>query len=630
MESGLGEDHVGDGGPAAVSQPGVAESPRSTAEEPLLSVEDLRVEFPAEEGTVHAVDGISYAVRPGHTLGVVGESGAGKTLSALAVMGLIDVPGARVSGRAVFAGEDLLALPEPRLRALRGAELAMVFQDPLSALHPLLRVGAQIAEAIRVHRAVSRRDARAQAVALLEQVGVPEPARRVDAYPHELSGGQRQRALIAMALANKPRLLIADEPTSALDVTVQAQILTLLRRLQGEMGMALVLVTHDLGVVAEMAQDVVVMHAGRIVERGTAAQILRSPQHPYTEALVRATPTLDAPPTREGHTTPTLDGPPAREGHTTPMRDAPPAHEGRAPGHRLPASERPHAAGPPQSVEAPAPLLEVRDLVKRFPLTRGVLFQRRVGAVEAVAGVSFELAAGETLGLVGESGCGKSTTARLLTRLLEPTAGEIRFQGQDLATLRGAGLKAVRRQLQIVFQDPHSSLNPRRTVGAIVAEPFAIHGLYRDRAARRRAVAEMLERVELSPRHGGRYPHELSGGQRQRVGVARALALGPRVLIADEPVSALDVSVQAQILALLRRLQRELGLALLLISHDLAVVRHMADRVAVMRAGRIVELAPAEELYAAPQHPYTRELLAAVPGAGRAGRAVEGSPAPGA
>jgi peptide/nickel transport system ATP-binding protein len=443
----------------------------------------------------------------------------------------------------------------------------MVFQDPLSALHPLLRVGEQIAEAIRAHRAVSRRDARAQTVALLEQVGVPEPARRVDAYPHELSGGQRQRVLIAMALANKPRLLIADEPTSALDVTVQAQILALLRRLQGEMGMALVLVSHDLGVVAEMAQDVVVMHAGRIVERGTAGQILRAPQHPYTEALVRATPTLDGP-----------------------YEPRPGAGKGE-------------------------PLLEVRDLVKRFPLTRGVLFQRRVGAVEAVAGVSFELAAGETLGLVGESGCGKSTTARLLTRLLEPTAGEIRFQGQDLATLRGAGLKAARRQLQIVFQDPHSSLNPRRTIGAIVAEPFAIHGLHRDRAARRRAVEELLERVELSPRHAARYPHELSGGQRQRVGVARALALEPRVLIADEPVSALDVSVQAQILALLRRLQRELGLALLLISHDLAVVRQMADRVAVMRAGRIVELAPAEELYAAPQHPYTRELLAAVPGA---------------
>ncbi len=561
-----------------------------TTDEPLLQVEDLRVELPAEGGAVHAVDGISYAVHPGRTLGIVGESGAGKTLSALAVMGLIDVPGARVSGRAVFAGEDLLALPEPRLRALRGAELAMVFQDPLSALHPLLRVGDQIAEAIRVHRAVSRRDARAQAVALLEQVGVPEPARRVDAYPHELSGGQCQRALIAMALANGPRLLIADEPTSALDVTVQAQLLALLRRLQGETGMALVLVSHDLGVVAEMAQDVVVMHAGRIVERGTAAQILDSPQHPYTEALVRATPTLDAPPAREG----------------------------RAPGHRLPAAAGPRATEPQLAVDqAPAPLLEVRDLVKRFPLTRGVLFQRRVGAVEAVAGVSFELAAGETLGLVGESGCGKSTTARLLTRLLEPTAGEIRFQGQDLATLRGAGLKAARRQLQIVFQDPHSSLNPRRTVGAILAEPFAIHGLHRDRAARRRAVDELLERVELSPRHAARYPHQLSGGQRQRVGVARALALGPRVLIADEPVSALDVSVQAQILALLRRLQRELGLALLLISHDLAVVRHMADRVAVMRAGRIVELAPAEELYAAPQHPYTRELLAAVPGAAR-------------
>jgi peptide/nickel transport system ATP-binding protein len=595
-----------------------------TSIEPLLRVEDLRVELPAEGGWMRPVDGVSFEAYPGRTLGIVGESGAGKTLSALALMGLIGVPGARVSGRAVFAGQDLLTLPEPRLRALRGAELAMVFQDPLSALHPLLRVGDQLTEAIRAHRAVSRRAAREQAIGLLEQVGVPEPALRVDAYHHELSGGMRQRALIAMALANRPRLVIADEPTSALDVTVQAQILELLRRLQRELGMALVLITHDLGVVAEMAQEVAVMQAGRIVEQGPVEQILAGGEasggrtdmdgpararvggrvsHPYTQALLRATPSLDA-------------RPPGGEVATPPLDARPPE---QAPGRRAIPIEVPLER---------VPLLQVRDLVKRFPLTRGVFLERRMGAIEAVAGITFELAAGETLGLVGESGCGKSTTARLLTRLLEPTSGEIRFQGSDLAQLRGAALKAARRQLQIVFQDPHSSLNPRRTVGAIVGEPFAIHGLHRDRAERRRAVDELLEMVELSPRYCTRYPHELSGGQRQRIGVARALALGPRLVIADEPVSALDVSVQAQILELLRRLQRELGLALLLISHDLAVVRHMADRVAVMRAGRLVELAPVETLYDSPQHPYTRELLAAVPGARRRGLPVEGSRTP--
>jgi peptide/nickel transport system ATP-binding protein len=544
---------------------------------PLLRVEDLRVDLPTEDGVVHAVDGISFEVRRGGTLGIVGESGSGKTISALTLMGLTRAQGARVSGRVLFEGVDLVALPEARLRALRGSELAIVFQDPLSSLHPLYRVGAQIVEAIRAHREVSKRAAREQTIALLDLVGIPEPPRRVDAYPHELSGGQRQRAMIAMALANEPRLLIADEPTTALDVTVQAQILALLRRLREELGMALVLVTHDLGVVAEMAEEIAVMQAGRIVEWGTAEQVLAAPQHPYTQELLASAPTLALQREREVAVEPVAE-----------------------------------------------PLLQVRDLVKCFPVTRGVVFQRQVAAVEAVAGISFELRRGETLGLVGESGCGKSTTARLLMRLLEPTAGEIRFAGHDLAHLQGAALKAARHEMQIVFQDPFSSLNPRKTAGSIVGEPFAIHGLHRDRAARRRAVCELLDRVGLQPAHHNRYPHELSGGERQRIGIARALALGPKLLIADEPVSALDVTIQAQILELLGELQRELGLTLLLISHDLAVVRQIADRVAVMRSGRIVELATAETLYSAPQHPYTRELLAAVPGARRDGRTIAG------
>jgi peptide/nickel transport system ATP-binding protein len=565
--------------------------------DPLLTIEDLHVEFPTEGGVMHAVNGVSFALEQGRTLGIVGESGSGKSVCALSTMGLTRAQGARISGRILFEGVDLLTLPERGMRVLRGNELAMIFQDPLSSLHPLYRVGAQIVEGIRAHREVSRRAAREQAIALLDLVGLPEPSRRVDAYPHELSGGMRQRVMIAMALANEPKLLIADEPTTALDVTVQAQILALLRRLREELGMALVLVTHDLGVVAEMADEIAVMQAGLIVERGSAEQVLAAPQHPYTQGLLRSSPTLE----RNDR---------SQRGDNHDKRERGEGGEGE---------------GEEEGAVAPAPpLLQVRDLVKRFPVTRGVVFQRQVAHVEAVAGISFELRRGEALGLVGETGCGKSTTARLIMRLLEPTDGEIRFEGHDIAHLRGPALKATRREMQIVFQDPYSSLNPRKTAGSIVGEPFAIHGLHPDRAERRRAVGELLDRVGLQPEHHNRYPHEFSGGQRQRIGIARALALRPKLLIADEPVSALDVTIQAQILELLRELRRELGLTLLLISHDLAVVRQMADRVAVMRAGKIVELAPNETLYNSPTHPYTRELLASVPGAGRDRRTIAG------
>ncbi len=567
-----------------------------TAAGPLLEVEDLKVEFPTQGGVVSAVNGVSFALEQGRTLGIVGESGSGKSVCALSTMGLTRAQGARISGRILFEGVDLLTLPERGMRALRGNELAMIFQDPLSSLHPLYRVGAQIAEGIRAHRELSRRAAREQTIALLELVGLPEPSRRVDAYPHELSGGMRQRVMIAMALANEPKLLIADEPTTALDVTVQAQILALLARLRAELGMALVLVTHDLGVVAEMADEIAVMQAGLIVERGAAEQVLTAPQHPYTQGLLRSSPTLER--SDESQRSDNHDERERREG-------AKGEEEGGA-------------------VAAAPPLLQVRDLVKRFPITQGVVFQRQVAHVEAVAGISFELRRGEALGLVGETGCGKSTTARLIMRLLEPTGGEIRFEGHDIAHLRGPALKAARREMQIVFQDPYASLNPRKTAGSIVGEPFAIHGLHRDRAERRRVVGELLDKVGLSPEHHNRYPHEFSGGQRQRIGIARALALRPKLLIADEPVSALDVTIQAQILELLRELRRELGLTLLLISHDLAVVRQMADRVAVMRAGKIVELAPNETLYSSPAHPYTRELLASVPGARREGDRISG------
>ena len=574
--------------------------------QPLLQVENLHVEFPIEGGAVHALNGVSFALEQGRTLGIVGESGSGKSVCALSTMGLTRAQGARISGQILFEGVDLLALPERRMRPLRGSELAMIFQDPLSSLHPLYRVGAQVVEGIRAHREVSRRAARERTIELLDLVGIPEPSRRVDAYPHELSGGMRQRVMIAMALANEPKLLIADEPTTALDVTVQAQILALLRRLREELGMALVLVTHDLGVVAEMADEIAVMQAGLIVERGTAEQVLAAPAHPYTQGLLRAAPTLE----RRSQNQRRDECQNARDRDRE--RERGEEGEGKGEGEE------------DGSVVAAPPLLQVRDLVKRFPITRGVVFQRQVADVEAVAGISFELRRGEALGLVGETGCGKSTTARLIMRLLEPTGGEIRFEGHDMAHLRGPALKAARREMQIVFQDPYSSLNPRKTAGSIVGEPFAIHGLHPDKAERRRVVGELLDRVGLQPEHHNRYPHEFSGGQRQRIGIARALALRPKLLIADEPVSALDVTIQAQILDLLRELRRELDLTLLLISHDLAVVRQMADRVAVMRAGKIVELAPNETLYNSPGHPYTRELLASVPGARREGDRISG------
>ncbi|MFB7407985.1 ABC transporter ATP-binding protein [Streptomyces sp. NPDC056202] len=521
---------------------------------PIVEVSDLTVEFARSGDPVRAVDGLSFTLGEGRALALVGESGSGKSTVAGALLGLHRGTGARVGGTVRVGGIDVGTAGPGELRRLRGGVAAMVFQDPLSALDPYYAVGDQIAEVYRVHAGGSRRDARARAVEVLDRVGIPDAARRSRSRPHEFSGGMRQRALLAMALACEPRIIVADEPTTALDVTVQAQILDLLHELRRETGTALLLVTHDVGVAAESVDEVLVMRDGREVERGPVGEVLDAPAEPYTQRLLAAVPRLDGP---------------VRE----------PREKGR-------------------------PLLEVHDLRR--------VFGRGPKAVTAVEGASLTLHAGETLGVVGESGSGKTTLGRMLVRLLDPTGGELRYGGKDIGSLPERELRPYRRELQMVFQDPVASLNPRRSVGESIADPLRVAG-ERDENRIRGRVRELLDRVGLDPDRYEAYPHEFSGGQRQRVGIARALAAEPRVVVCDEPVSALDVTTQAQVTALLAELQAELGLGLVFIAHDLAVVRQVSDRVAVMRAGRIVEQGTVAEVYGAPRDPYTRQLLAAVP-----------------
>ncbi|MGX8908165.1 dipeptide ABC transporter ATP-binding protein [Streptomyces netropsis] len=530
--------------------------------QPLVSVADLSIAFPTEDGVVQAVDGLSFELAPGGALAIVGESGSGKSTAAYALLGLHRGTGARVTGSVRVAGHDVSAADDAELRRLRGGVAAMVFQDPLSSLDPYQAIGDQIAEVHRVHRpGASRRDARARAAEVLGRVGIPDAARRSRSRPHEFSGGMRQRALVAMALACEPRLLVADEPTTALDVTVQAQILHLLRELREETGMGLILVTHDLGVAAGSVDDLLVMKDGRAVERGPVRALLGAPREPYTRDLLAAVPRINV--RRTGVREPSVNGP----------------SDG-------------------------TPLLEATGLRREFG--------RGKRAVTAVDEVSLTVRAGETVGVVGESGSGKTTLGRMLVRLLEPTGGELRYRGRDIGTLRERELRSFRSELQMVFQDPVSSLNPRRSVGESIADPLRAAGKLGDTEIVAR-VRELLERVGLDPGAYHRYPHEFSGGQRQRVGIARALAPEPRLIVCDEPVSALDVTTQAQVVRLLGELQRDLGLALVFIAHDLAVVRQVSDRLVVMRGGRIVEEGPADSVYEQPRHPYTQGLLAAVP-----------------
>lgn len=577
--------------------------------EPLLSVRSLSVEFGSAEGAFRAVKNVSFDVQPGKTLAVVGESGSGKSVTSLAIMRLTDYTGGRISsGEVLFRPSkgqtlDLVHAADTSLRSIRGNEIAMIFQEPMTSLNPVFTVGNQIAETLVLHEGLSAREALARAEALLEKVRLPDAKKLLDRYPHQLSGGMRQRVMIAMALACNPKLLIADEPTTALDVTIQAQILNIIRDLQQEMGTAVIFITHDMGVVAEMADDVVVMWKGEKVEEAPVREIFAAPKHPYTRALLSAVPRLGS-----------MTGQPLPK--RTPViviEDGAPKEVGET-----------HVQ---DTADYAKPILQVDKMTTRFDVGK-TFFGRVTHRVHAVEEVSFDIYPGETLALVGESGSGKSTIGRTLQQLIEPTGGTVRFDGHDMGSMSSAERRRLKQEIQYIFQDPFASLDPRHTIGFSVAEPIVVHNLLQDRKAIDRRVQELLDQVGLLPQHAKRYPHEFSGGQRQRVCIARALASNPKLIIADESVSALDVSIQAQIVNLLMELQQQKDLSYLFITHDMAVVEKISHRVAVMYLGQIVEIGTRQAVFENPQHSYTRKLLAAVPIADpareRAKRLIEG------
>ena len=608
----------------------------------LLQVEDLRTHIQLKEGVVHAVDGVTLHVDQGETLGVVGESGCGKTMTALSIMNLLPVGGHIVGGSITLGGRTISDLDDEAMRDVRGNEIGMIFQDPLTSLNPSHTVGAQIAEAVLLHREVTRKEAIDRAVEVLELVGLPRARERIHEFPHQFSGGMRQRVMIAMALACQPKLLIADEPTTALDVTIQKQILELIDELRRRLGMAVILVTHDLGVIAGRADRVAVMYAGKIVETTATGALYDSPRHPYTEALFQALPE-NAAETRERLYS-ILGAPPDLVHPPNGCRFAPrcryaagrcraenPELSGETTAHTyacfFPVGAREKTVADrlvvigteqeqePQAVTLPPVgevVLSAKDLVKDFPVTRGAVLQRKVGMVSAVAGVSFDIRRGETLGLVGESGCGKTTIGRMLVGLEKPTAGVIRFSGKDLAKSSGRQYRRERREIQYMFQDSYASLDPRMRAGSILREPMIAQRVG-SRKQQLDKVKEMLGRVGLPESAMDRYPHEFSGGQRQRLGFARALILDPQLIVADEPVSALDVSIQAQVLNMMRDLQRQLRLTYLFISHDLSVVRYLSNHIGVMYLGKLVEIGTADEVYLRPAHPSTRGLIESAP-----------------
>jgi len=595
----------------------------------MLEVKDLRLGFVAGRQTQAAVDGISFAIAQGETFALLGESGCGKSVTAQGILRLLPSAGRVLGGSVRFGGEELLTLPEAAMRSLRGARMAMIFQEPATSLNPVLTVGRQIGEVLERHRALTGEPARRRMLELLRQVGIADGERRLGEYPFQLSGGMKQRVMIAIALAGEPELLIADEPTTALDVTVQAQILDLLAALQAERGMGMLLITHDLGVVARMAHRIGVMYAGELVEAAGRESFFAAPRHPYAQALFAALPDVS----RRGRQlasipgqVPALAAMPAgcRFAGRCPQAAAicheqPPAWRSVADGHAVrchaPATASPAEPGQPAAMPASGAgrhLLEAAHLKVHFPIRKGIL-QRTVGHVRAVDDVSLAIAPGRTLALVGESGCGKTTVGKALLQLIPPTAGSVTLAGGELVGLSGQRLRAARRRMQMVFQDPFASLNPRLRVGEIIAEGMAALGLEKHPARQAAAVAALLRQVGLPAEAAERFPHEFSGGQRQRVAIARALAVQPELLICDEPTSALDVSVQAQILNLLKTLQSELGVAYLFITHNFAVVEYLAHEVAVMYLGRIVERGEADEVLRAPRHPYTQALLSAIP-----------------
>ena len=604
------------------------------AEAPLLAIRDLQVQFVTSRGTVRAVEGVSLDVRRGEMVAIVGESGSGKSVTALTVMRLLHPVTSRIAGGSVlFKGRDLTKIPESEMAALRGRDIAMIFQEPMTSLNPVLTVGKQIMEPLQIHLDMDGDAARARARELLDLVGISDPDRRLDQYPHQLSGGMRQRVMIAIGLACNPKMLIADEPTTALDVTIQAQILELMKDLSRRLDIATIIITHNLGIVARYADRVNVMYAARIVESGSASAVFAHPEHPYTRGLLRSVPRLDRPRSATLETIeglpPNLMAPPAgcrfaprcRLAEDRCRREAPPLVE-KKPGHasacwrtevlRAEPVLPPAPSEQKEQVAGAAPIIEIKGLHKYFPVSSGGFFGTK-GQVKALQDINLTVLPGETVGLVGESGCGKSTLGRVILKLEDPTEGEVRFKGKSITELEGGDLKSYRQTLQVVFQDPYASLNPRMTVGQIIGEPIWVHQIETSRVRVKERVAELLGLVGLYPYMAARYPHELSGGQRQRVGIARALAMKPQVLVCDEAVSALDVSIQGQIINLLEDLQAKLGLTYLFIAHDLAVVRHISSRVAVMYLGRIVEVGRADEIYKNPRHPYTKALLQAAP-----------------
>ena len=580
-------------------------------QETVLKVEDLKVEFKTEDSIVNAVKNISFEIRKGETVGIVGESGSGKSVTSLSVMGLIPKPHGKISnGSILFKGQDLTKVSDDDIRKIRGNDISMIFQEPMTSLNPVYRCGDQVVEAIRIHQKMSKKEAIALTVELFEKVQLPDPQRIFKAYPHEISGGQKQRVMIAMAMSCNPEILIADEPTTALDVTVQKTILDLMQQLKDERDMAIMFITHDLGVIAEIADRVIVMYHGNIVEEGTVQEIFQKPQHPYTKGLLACRPPLDkrlrSLPIVDDFISKNEEG--AFEDTIRPFEHI--ASVERA--HKAREISKDQHSKRLEALYKKEPVLQVKGLKTFFP-TKKNLFGKVLENVKAVNDVSFDVYPGETLGLVGESGCGKTTLGRTILRLIEPTGGDILYKGRNLAHLSTTEMREMRKEIQIIFQDPYSSLNPRLTIGSAIMEPMQVHGVLANDTERKAKVEELLKKVNLKPEHFNRYPHEFSGGQRQRICIARALALNPKFIICDESVSALDVSVQAQVLNLLNKLKEDFGFTYIFISHDLSVVKFMSDRMVVMNKGEIEEMGIADSIYYEPKTAYTKKLIEAIP-----------------